>query len=241
MSPYMKKFVYASLFYLGLAAIFGILDGMLDLGYFGSFAHTHFSLLGFMAMIVFGIGYFILPRFNGTELRFESWVPVHFWLANISLIGMVAFRGLTVETGEDIYHVLFIISASIQVISVFMFVINIWVSLTPAKAPAIPQQAPQPKSATPAPKPGSFVVGTEKLVVSVTPDTKVAFLVDTLPSLKDVLIENGLKPLAQPGHIDHIREKGVPLGVAARNHGMDLDSLIPVIEEELRRNGFRTV
>lgn len=240
MSPYMKKFVYASLFYLGLATIFGILDGLLDLGYFGSFAHTHFSLLGFMAMIVFGIGYFILPRFNGTELRFESWVPVHFWLANFSLIGMVVFRGLTVETGEDIYHVLFVISASLQVISAFMFIINIWVSLTPARTSAAPQPAPQPKSAPPAAKPGSFVVGTEKLVISVTPDTKVAFLVDTLPSLKDLLIEAGLKPLAQPGHIDHVREKGVPLGIAARNHGMDLDSLIAAIKEELHRNGFAT-
>ena len=98
MSRYMKRFVLASLVYLGVAAIFGILNGITDLGYFGTFAHTHFNLLGFMSMIVFGIGYFILPRFNGTELRFESWVPVHFWLANISLIGMVVFRGLSIDT-----------------------------------------------------------------------------------------------------------------------------------------------
>ena len=80
MSLYMKRFVLASLFYLGLAAIFGILNGMTNIGYFGAFAHTHFNLLGFMSMIVFGIGYFILPRFNGSDLRFENWVPIHFWL-----------------------------------------------------------------------------------------------------------------------------------------------------------------
>ena len=45
MTPYMKRFVYASLSYLGLAAVFGILDGTSNLGYFGSYAHTHFLLL----------------------------------------------------------------------------------------------------------------------------------------------------------------------------------------------------
>jgi|GEM_PF-5760347 len=133
----MKRFVFASLFYLALGTIFGILNGTVGLGYFGIFAHTHFNLLGFMAMIVFGIGYFILPRFNGTELRFNSWVAIHFWLANISLIGMVIFRGLAVDSGETSYNILFIIFASVQVISIFMFIINIWLTLTPQKQPVV--------------------------------------------------------------------------------------------------------
>jgi len=107
MTVYMKRFIYAALAYLALAAVFGILNGATDIGYPGSFAHTHFNLLGFMSMMVFGIGYFILPRFNGTDLRFPGWVAVHFWLGNISLIGMVVFRGLTIETGNDIFHTLF--------------------------------------------------------------------------------------------------------------------------------------
>ncbi len=148
MSLYMKRFVYASLFYLALAAIIGILDGTVNLGYMGTFAHTHFNLLGFMAMIVFGIGYFILPRFNGSELRFESWVPVHFWLANISLIGMVVFRGLAVDTGASIYQTLFIVVASLQVLSIFMFVVNIWITLTPKKLPQAKTPVAAPSSQT---------------------------------------------------------------------------------------------
>lgn len=234
MSPYMKKFVYASLFYLALATIFGILNGTMDLGYFGSFAHTHFSLLGFMAMIVFGIGYFILPRFNGTDLRFESWVPVHFWLANISLIGMVVFRGLYIESAETVYHGLFIASASVQVLSVFMFVVNIWVSLTPPKKTTA---APQTSSQTAESRPGTFEV-TEEKSITVNADTPVALLVDTLPSLKEVLVENGLTPLGMPGHIDRVRANRVTLGTAARNHGLDLDGVIKSLESELRKNGF---
>lgn len=236
MSPYMKRFVYASLFYLGLAAVFGILDGMLDLGYFGSFAHTHFSLLGFMAMIVFGIGYFILPRFNGTDLRFESWVPVHFWLANISLMGMVVFRGLTVETGQDVYHILFVVSASLQVVSIFMFVVNIWLSLTPPKkTPAVQEADSRPTAASPQ---GSFEVTENRPTVVVSAETPVAHLVDTDPSLKQILIDSGLKPLAMPGHIDMVRSKGVTLGTAVRNHGMDFDAVVSTITHELEKNGF---
>ena len=76
MSAYMKRFIYASLFYLAVATVFGALNGALSLGYWAQFGHTHFNLLGFMSMMVFGIGYFILPRFNGADLRWPSWVAV---------------------------------------------------------------------------------------------------------------------------------------------------------------------
>lgn len=237
MTPYMKRFVYASLFYLGLAAVFGILNGTLNLGYFGSFAHTHFSLLGFMAMIVFGIGYFILPRFNGSELRFDSWVPVHFWLANISLMGMVVFRGLTIETGHDIYHILFIVAASLQVVSIFMFILNIWLSLTPPQKPAVevPRADSGPSSAS---IPGSFEVVDPGVTVNINAQTPVAYLVDTLGSLKQVLIDKGLKPLAMPGHIDMVRAKGVTLGTAVKNHGMNFDEVVSAVRQEMEKNGF---
>jgi hybrid cluster-associated redox disulfide protein len=238
MSLYMKRFVYASLFYLGLAAIIGILDGTVNLGYVGTFAHSHFNLLGFMAMIVFGIGYFILPRFNGSELRFESWVPVHFWLANISLIGMVVFRGLAVDTGENLYQILFIVSASLQVISIFMFVVNIWITLTPKKVPQA--SAPATTLSSGSNTGSSFVVAEDKPVVRVNANSPVAQLVDTLPSLKEILVQGGLTPLALPGHMDKVRAAGVTLGNAARNHQLDLDQLIESVENELRRNGFST-
>ena len=222
MSRYMKRFIFASLFYLGLATIIGILDGTINLGYMGSFAHTHFNLLGFMAMIVFGIGYFILPRFNGTDLRWESWVPVHFWLANLSLIGMVVFRGLYLDTASGTFNVLFIIAASLQAVSIFLFVVNIWVTLTP------PKQA----SAT-----GAGSSPSTKAIIDVGPDTRVAELVDRFPSLKQTLVSGGLKPLEMPGHIDKVRAMGVTLGNAARNHGLDLDSLVADINGELSRLG----
>lgn len=247
MTFYMKSFVFASLIYLGLAVIFGVLNGMTDIGYFGVFAHTHFNLLGFMSMIIFGIGYFILPRFNGVDLKFPSWVAIHFYLGNISLIGMVAFRGIEIETGEDIYTTLFIIFAALQAISIFMFIINIWVTLTPKKVDSITPAKKEPAQPLPTAKPitsgkQSFVVADESTMpnMSVTPETKVADLVDRLPSLLQVIIDCGLMSLQMPGHIDKVRQMGITLGMAAANHSLDIDAMILKIETELQSNGFTT-
>lgn len=128
----MKRFVLASVIYLALAAGLGVWNGVGDPVYWAVFAHTHFNLLGFMSMMVFAIGYFILPRFNGVELRFPAWVPVHFWLANISLMGMVIFRGLGAEHDVPVINILFVVSATVQVITVLMFVVNLWLTLSTA-------------------------------------------------------------------------------------------------------------
>ncbi len=220
MDKYMKRFVFASLSYLGLAAVFGILNGVTDLGYFAMFAHSHFNLLGFMAMIVFGIGYFILPRFNGTDLRWPGWVPIHFWLGNISLIGMVLFRGIQIETGASWAEVLFIVMASVQVISLFMFIVNIWVTLTPKqKAAAQPVTVPAASPAEPE--------------ITVDEESSIAALIDRTPSVQPVLVDQGLKLLGVPGHLDKVRKVGVTLGMAANNHGLDVDNLIAAVKAEI--------
>lgn len=244
MSPYMKRFVLASLFYLGLAAAFGILNGIFDVTYFGVFAHTHFSLLGFMAMIVFGIGYFILPRFNGTDLKFPGWVPVHFWLANVSLIGMVIFRGLSVETGSDAYGALFILFAAIQAVSLLMFVVNVWLTLTPSRQPHVKAaiKSGVATSAAPANMPTSRIAKTVQLarggVFPITANTRITDLIDVAPSIKGLLVSAGLKSLAMPGHLDQVRAMGVTVGMAAGRHGIDLGGLIAGIEKELQRQGY---
>lgn len=230
MGKYLKRFILASLVYLGLAAIFGILIGTTDIGYFGNFAHTHFNLLGFMSMMIFGIGYFIIPRFNGRDLRFESWVAPHFWLGNISLVGMVIFRGLYIATGSSLTNVLFVVSASVQVITIFMFIINVWLTLSPKK-----QEVSTP---TARPVPVTKPQNRSKFVV--TDQTKIGDLVDALPALQQYLINAGLGALSLPGHLDKVRQMGITIGTAAGNHGLDLDRLIVGIEEQLRKEGFDT-
>ena len=118
MDRYTKGFVVASLVYFFLAAVLGIWMGGTDGAGWVRFAHVHFNLLGFMAMMIYGVGYFILPRFNGRTLRWPSWVPIHFFLANIGLIGMVATVPERPSTG-------FILFSALSVISAGMFAVNL--------------------------------------------------------------------------------------------------------------------
>src|SRR5512135_2991580 len=118
MDRYTKGFVVASLVYFFLAAVLGIWMGGTDAAGWVRFAHVHFNLLGFMAMMIYGVGYFILPRFNGRTLHWPSWVPIHFFIANIGLIGMVATAPERPSTG-------FILFSALSVISAGMFAVNL--------------------------------------------------------------------------------------------------------------------
>ena len=82
MDRYTKGFVIASLVYFFLAAAFGIWIGTAAAPEWVSFGHIHFNLLGFMAMMIYGVAYFILPRFNGKTIKWPQWVPLHFYTAN---------------------------------------------------------------------------------------------------------------------------------------------------------------
>jgi cytochrome c oxidase cbb3-type subunit 1 len=52
-------------------------------------AHVHMNLLGFVTMIIFGVGYQILPRMMGYGLWSPRLAVVHWWLANVGLAAMV--------------------------------------------------------------------------------------------------------------------------------------------------------
>jgi cbb3-type cytochrome oxidase subunit 1 len=47
-------------------------------------------LVGFVGMMIFGVGLHVLPRFTGHELFSERLADVQFWIANIGLVAMVS-------------------------------------------------------------------------------------------------------------------------------------------------------
>ncbi|MFA7332103.1 MAG: cbb3-type cytochrome c oxidase subunit I [Candidatus Delongbacteria bacterium] len=114
-----KSFILASLVWLLLGVSLGVAM-TLQLGNYAllRFAHLHLLLLGFMAMMVYGVGYFILPRFNGTTLRWPRLVGAHFWISNLGLLGLV-FGALE-------FRPLF---AVISALGVLLFVLNLGATL----------------------------------------------------------------------------------------------------------------
>jgi len=131
MDKYAKAFVKASLIYLGIGAITGI--SMIlwpDIRFTLTRVHTHINLLGFVAMMIYGVGYHILPRFMGRPVYSARLGNAQVWIANIALIGLSISWILEVSQG-GIWNYLAILFGIGQTVSIFLFIINLWMSIVP--------------------------------------------------------------------------------------------------------------
>jgi len=131
MDKYAKAFVKASLVYLGIGAITGLITVVHpDTRFILTRVHTHLNLLGFVAMMVYGVGYHILPRFMGRPVYSHRLGNTQVWLANITLIGLSISWMLEASLG-GVWHSLAILFGIGQAVSIFLFIINLWMSMKP--------------------------------------------------------------------------------------------------------------
>ena len=131
MDKYAKAFVKASLVYLGIGAITGLIMVVHpDTRFILTRVHTHLNLLGFVAMMVYGVGYHILPRFMGRPVYSHRLGNTQVLLANITLIGLSISWMLEASLG-GVWHSLAILFGIGQAVSIFLFIINLWMSMKP--------------------------------------------------------------------------------------------------------------
>ncbi len=231
MDRYTKGFVVASLVYFFLAAVLGIWMGGTDGAGWVRFAHVHFNLLGFMAMMIYGVGYFILPRFNGRTLRWPSWVPIHFFLANIGLIGMVATVPERPSTG-------FILFSALSVISAAMFAVNLGATMLmePKKEeeeePAFAQEA-EPSAAASGATSGPAPAATPPAAPTIDPDMRVGEILTRWPQTVDVFVGHGFASLANPEHREQVKQIPITLRMACQRHNVDLDYMAAELKEAI--------
>ncbi|WP_017925317.1 hypothetical protein [Thioalkalivibrio sp. HL-Eb18] len=105
MHPRNRMFILAALVY----ALLGGLIGVLWLAHPGLIPgnvpriHGHLMLLGFVIMMIYGVGLHVLPRFSGRSLFSERLAHVQFVLANVGLwvmiVGWMMFHNPTVAVG----------------------------------------------------------------------------------------------------------------------------------------------
>ena len=86
--------------------------------------HVHLNLLGWMSMMIFGVGYHILPRFSGNPLWSRKLSIVQFWMANIGLLGMAAGWGMRAH-GHDAGTSLLLVFGVMMFVSILLFVYNL--------------------------------------------------------------------------------------------------------------------
>lgn len=115
-----------SIIYFAIGAIFGIAMLLWPsiAGYYVS-THVHLNLLGFMSMMIYGVGYHILPRFSGRTIYSPLLMRIQFWFANAGLIG-IAISWPFVKRGDlgVFYEQMLILSAFCSLLAVVLFTIN---------------------------------------------------------------------------------------------------------------------
>ncbi len=130
MDRFVKNFIGMSIVYLAVASVLGILmlgnPSLLSL----KFVHSHLNMLGWVSMMIFGVGYHILPRFSGRPLKSPKMGEIQFWLANVGLIGMLLFYSLDSSSAETgLYRPLTVAFGLIEALSVFLFFYNMLATL----------------------------------------------------------------------------------------------------------------
>jgi len=85
--------------FIAIALAYGLAGGALALAHLlapglvpgdAPKAHAHMMLLGFVLMMIYGVGLHVIPRFGGHPLRSERIASWQFWLANAGLPVMIA-------------------------------------------------------------------------------------------------------------------------------------------------------
>ncbi|GAB4374217.1 MAG: hypothetical protein Kow00128_24170 [Deltaproteobacteria bacterium] len=216
MDRYTKAFVIASLIYFFLAALLGVWMGTDAAAGWAHFAHVHFNLLGFMSMMIYGVGYFILPRFNGRTLRWPSWVPIHFFAANIGLIGMVATAPGRPSAG-------FVLFSALSMLSVVLFVVNLAATMLLEPVPAAEEEEEEVPAAAPRSAASAAPAAPS---VAIDPDMRVGEILTRWPQTVEVFVANGFASLSDPGHREQVKQIPITLRMACQRHNVDLEPMV---------------
>ena len=128
MDAFVRMFIKSSLFWLACGVTLGAAMAIKPELVIYRPAHLHMNLLGFVTMMIFGVGYHLLPRLGGSPLRWKSLPIFHLWAGNAGLALMAAgffLRPTFQSTGQATLAIGAILSTS----GALSFVVNIWRTL----------------------------------------------------------------------------------------------------------------
>jgi hypothetical protein len=128
MDWFVKAFLKASVIWLALGVTLGVAMGVRPAWSIYRTAHLHMLLLGFVAQMIFGVAYHVIPRFVGSPLRSTAAAGAHWWLANSGLAIMVVGFFLRAQ-GKPVSAVLLGIGGSAAAVGAYIFAVLIWQTL----------------------------------------------------------------------------------------------------------------
>lgn len=153
MDGYVKGFILASLGWLAIGATLGLAMAVHDAHVVSGGSnwtwlllptHTHVMTIGWVSMMIFGVGYHMIPRFSGVLVWSPHLAWWHLALANVGLLAMGSGFWLN-RWQEDRWGWLLGLGGTAQTAAILAFVGNMLVTIWKAGAP---RPAPMPEGAS---------------------------------------------------------------------------------------------
>jgi len=131
MDTFVRRFIIMSIIYLGISSLVGIamLDSEKAMAL--KFVHSHLNMLGWVSMMIYGVGYHILPKFMGRQMYSKKLGEIQFWIANVGLVAMLVFYTLNVYSPSDALVTATVLAGVLEMVSISLFFYNMLKTLLP--------------------------------------------------------------------------------------------------------------
>ncbi len=138
-----RAFLKSSLAWFGIGVTLGAVMASWPSAAAYRTAHFHMNLLGFVAMMIFGVGYHVIPRFVGHPLHNPRLSVVHWWVANLGLAVLATGFALVPSLGARALPVQGA-GGMLSAVGAYLFIYNIWRTLDGPAVLRRVHQAPSP-------------------------------------------------------------------------------------------------
>ncbi|MDQ2669777.1 MAG: hypothetical protein M3Y31_04020 [Gemmatimonadota bacterium] len=138
MDWYVRAFVRSAVVWLSLGMTLGLAMALHAPLLVYRPVHLHLNLLGFMSMMVFGVGYHIFPRFAGVPLYRPQLAGVHWWIANAGLVLLAGGMALRYSGIAGISKLLMGAGGALSTAGAYCFALIIWRTLGAAPPARVP-------------------------------------------------------------------------------------------------------
>ena len=128
MDAFVRAFIKGSVAWLTLGATLGLAMALEPAWTVYRPAHLHMLTLGFVAMMIFGVGYHVIPRIAGHPLmsgRLPMW---HWWCSNVGL-GLMASGFVVRVHSSAIGAPMLAVGAGLSAVGAYTFAYLIWRTL----------------------------------------------------------------------------------------------------------------
>ena len=128
MDWFARSFIQASLLWLALGVTVGVGMAVHPAWAIYKPVHMHMTLLGFVTMMIYGVGYHVLPRFSGSPLWSRKLAGIHVWASNAGLALMCVGFTVRVWSAFDQRAATAILGTggTLSAIGAYLFAFNLW-------------------------------------------------------------------------------------------------------------------